>query len=114
MVATVPEVESVLHDCIRLLERVDPSYRSMLPSRRTIQATCPDLGLTYHAFWRDGQLSELHDGPAEGRADIRITVASDDLMAMAAGELDVGRAYATDRIRIQASMTDLLRLRAVL
>lgn len=112
--ATVPEVESILHDCIRMLERVDPSYRGMLPSRRTIQATCPDLGLTYHAFWRNGELSELHQGPADGRADIRISVSSDDLVAISEGQLDVGRAYATDRIRIQASMTDLLRLRAVL
>lgn len=112
--ATVPEVETILHDCIRMLERVEPSYRSMLPSRRTIQATCPDLGLTYHAFWRDGQLSELHPGPADGRADIKVSVNSDDLVAIAEGELDASRAFATDRIRIQASMTDLLRLRAVL
>lgn len=112
--ATVPEVESVLHDCIRMLERVDPSYRAMLPSRRTIQASCPDLGLTYHAFWRNGQLSELHEGPPDRRPDIRISVDSEDLLAMAEGELDFGRAFAQDRVRIQASMTDLLRLRAIL
>lgn len=112
--ATVREVESTLHELIRLLERVDPSYRAMMPTRRVIQATCPDLGLTYHARWRNGELSPLETGPPERRADIRITVDSDDLMAIADGELDFARAYATDRVRIQASMTDLLRLRAVL
>lgn len=112
--ATVQEVESTLHDLIRRLERVEPSYRAMMPSRRTIQASCPDLDLTYHAFWRHGELTALEPGPAEGRPDIRISIDSEDLLAIAEGELDFGRAFATDRVRVQASMTDLLRLRAVL
>lgn len=112
--ASVPEVEATLHDLIRQLERIDPAYRGMLPSRRTIQAECPDVGLVYHAFWRHGKLSELHTGPPEKRADIRIRVDSDDLMSLAEQHLDFGRALQGGRIRIDASMTDLLRLRAVL
>lgn len=114
MVATVEEVEATVHHLLQMLDRVDPSYRAMMPSRRTIQATCTDLDLTYHAKWRNGHLTEVVPGPADGRPDIRISLDSDDLVALAEGELDFGRAYATDRIRIQASMTDLLRLRALL
>lgn len=113
-VASAQEVEGVLRDLIGRLDQVDPAYRSMLPSRRTIQAECPDLGLVYHANWRTGTLSEVQAGPAERRPDIRIWVDSDDLVRLARGELDLGRAYATNRVRIQASMTDLLRLRAAL
>lgn len=112
--ATVEEVEKVLHDLVRRLQRIDPSYRAMLPSRRTIEARCPDLELTYHATWRSGRLSELQTGPAPGRPEIRVAVDSDDLLAMSRGELDFQRAFNEDRVKVRASMTDLLRLRAVL
>jgi predicted lipid carrier protein YhbT len=111
--ASVEEVEQTLLDLIRRLERIDPGYRAMMPSRRTIQAECPDLGLTYHAFWTHGKLSDLQPG-AVARSDIRIRVDSEDLMALAEEELDFGRAYTDGRVRIQASMADLLRLRAVM
>ncbi len=112
--APVEDVQRVLHELIGRLEHVDPNYRAMLPSRRTIQAECPDVDLVYHAFWRHGKLSELHEGPSERRADIRIRIDSDDLLALVEQEVDFGRAYADGRIRIDASMTDLLRLRAVM
>jgi Fe-S cluster assembly iron-binding protein IscA len=48
------------------------------------------------------------------RPDIRLVVDSDDLVALADGELDFSKAYTSQRIRIQASMTDMLRLRAAL
>lgn len=92
---------------------IDPGYRAMLPARRCIEATCTDLGLMYHAFWRSGQLGDLVAGPAD-RADIRIQVASIDLVQLADGTLAFREAYTSNRIRIDASMTDLLRLRAVL
>lgn len=112
--ATEDEVESTLMDLVRRLERIDPSYRAMLPSRRTIEATCPDLGLSYHAYWNDGQLSEIFEGESLQRPDIRIRVSSQDLLAMAAGELTFRDAYLQNRVELRASMTDLLRLRAVL
>ena len=111
--ASEEEVEDTILDLMRRLERVDPSYRAMLPSRRTIEAECTDLGLVYHAHWRGGRIGELHAGAAD-RADIRIEVTSEDLLALASGQLDFSRAYATNRVRLDASMTDLLRLRAVL
>ena len=85
----------------------------MLPARRAIEARCTDLDVMYHAVWQDGQLGPLFEGPAD-RADIRILVASDDLDALAAGAVSFRQAYVSRRLRVEASMTDLLRLRAVL
>jgi hypothetical protein len=85
----------------------------MLPARRTIEATCTDLELVYHAVWRSGRLGDIVPGAAEA-ADIRIHVASPDLVRLADGTLQFREAWATQRVRVQASMTDLLRLRAVL
>ena len=112
--ATVEEVETTLADLLRLLERLDPGSRAMLPSRRMIEARCSDLGLVYHAAWRHGKLSDMSEGPCGRRPDIRIEVSSDDLVAMANGELSFKTAYQRQMVRIDASMTDLLRLRAAL
>jgi hypothetical protein len=111
--ATVREVEAVLADLLARFGQVDPSTRSLLPSRRTIEARCPDLDLVRHAQWIDGELVVLEEPPPR-RADIRVSVKSDDLMAIANGDMTFSRAYAANRIRLDASMTDLLRLRAML
>lgn len=111
--ATAEEVEETLHRLMQRFGGLDRSYRSLLPSRRTVEATFPDVGLVYHAYWRDDRLSDLHPGPAP-RADIRVSCGSDDLLALANGELRFRRAYATSRLQVEASMTDLLRLRGVL
>lgn len=85
----------------------------MLPSRRTIEAHCTDLGLMYHAHWQQGELSDLLHGAAD-RPHIRIHVDSSALIELADGTLPFRDAWADQRIRIEASMTDMLRLRAVL
>ncbi|MFP5309414.1 MAG: SCP2 sterol-binding domain-containing protein [Actinomycetes bacterium] len=112
--ASVDEVERTIALLIGRLDRIDPAYRSMMPSKRLIEAECPDLGLTWHATWSHGELSEIEAGPAVRRPDIRLVVDSDDLIALADGELDFSRAYTSQRIRVHASMTDMLRLRAAL
>lgn len=110
---TIEQVEGTLGALLGRLGALDPSYRAMLPARRAIEASCTDLDVMYHAVWQDGQLGPLFEGPAD-RPDIRILVTSGDLDALADGTMTFRQAYASRRIRIEASMTDLLRLRAVL
>lgn len=111
--ASVEEVEQVLADLLLRLGGVDEATRALLPARRTIEARCPDLDLVRHAEWRSGAIVLMDDPPGR-RSDIRISVRSDDLMEIASGALPFGRAYASNKLRLDASMTDLLRLRAVL
>lgn len=112
--ATPQEVHATLDGLIRQFEQVDESAKSMLPNKRLIEARCDDLGLTYHAQWRSGKLGELCEGHPPKRADIRISVNSNDLLALAAGLLTFKQAWSAQQIRIDASMTDMLRLRAAL
>lgn len=111
--ATQEEVDAVLAELLTRLSGVDDSTRALLPSRRIIEAQCPDLDYVRHAEWRDGTMRIL-DEPPPRRPDIRISVRSDDLLAIVDGELPFVRAYAANKVRLDASMTDLLRLRAVL
>lgn len=111
--ATPEDVEETLRRLMHRFERLDHPYKSMLPTRRTVEAEFPDLDLAFHAELRDGILSELYPGPAD-QPQIRVVLDSDDLLAMADGELRFRRAYATNRVYLDASTTDLLRLRTVL
>jgi hypothetical protein len=106
-------VDQILGDLLRRLGDLDPGTRSLMPSRRTVEARCPDLELVRYALWRDGKLEVLDEAPPR-RADIRISIESDDLLALHHGELTFSRAYSSNRVRLDASMTDLLRLRAIL
>lgn len=111
--ATIEEVDAILADLLRRLGDLDPGTRSLMPAKRTIEARCPDLDVVRYALWREGEL-EVLPAPPPRRADIRISVGSDDLLAIHRGELTFSRAYASNRVRLDASMTDLLRLRAIL
>ena len=111
--ATTEQVEEVLVELLQKLAVVDDTTRAMLPSHRTIEARCPDLDLVRYAEWRRGDLELLDDTPTR-RPDIRISVRSDDLLEIASGELTLSRALTSNRLRLDASMADLIRLRAAI
>jgi putative sterol carrier protein len=46
--------------------------------------------------------------------DIRLTMASDDLIAMTDGRLHFGKAWASGKVKLEAGLRDILRLRKVL
>lgn len=92
---------------------MNSGYKGLLPNHRIVEAEFPDLDLSFHTEWQDGRLSDLKPG-SPPRSHIRVECSSDDLLRMAQGELSFRRAYATNRVRVEANMTDLLRLRGVL
>lgn len=59
-------------------------------------------------------LNVVPDGPEVPRADIRLTMTSDDLVAMTDGDLNFGKAWASGRVKLEAGLRDLLRLRKLL
>jgi len=66
----------------------------------------------------------MHDGvldvnptdssEAAESAQIRLTMTSDDLLSLAAGELSLGAAWLSGRVKVHASLPDMLRLRTML
>jgi hypothetical protein len=112
-VATIQEVDDAIAMLLARLSQLDDGARSLMPTDRVIEARCPDLDYVRFARWRQGRLLMLEE-PPDHRADIRISVRSDDLIAMVAGDLPFSRAYTSNRVRLDASMTDLLRLRTLL
>jgi len=60
------------------------------------------------------EMTALPDGPTVPKADIRLTMSSDDLLSLTAGELSFGPAWASGRVKLEAGLRDMLRLRSLL
>jgi hypothetical protein len=81
---------------------------------RTISCLLPDLQTTFRGLLAGGRLGDLSTEPAADDAQIRLTMSSDDLISLVDGDLSVTSAWASGRIKIDASFMDLLKLRSML
>jgi putative sterol carrier protein len=110
--ATVDECRQALHDlAARLDENVEA--KGKLDFDRTLACRVPDLQTAFRARLSGGRLLDIADGD-DPRAKIALTAASDDLIALVSGKLDVTRAIASRQISIKANPFDLLKLRKLL
>ena len=80
---------------------------------RSLSCTVPDLGVTFSGRLAGGHLRDITTELAP-RAQIRLTASSDDLVALTSGELDFAPAWLSGRVKLEAGMRDLLKLRSML
>lgn len=111
--ATVEECAAALQRVADQLGSVDPDTRSKHVLDRSLACRVSDLDVTFRGELRDGGLHDVRQGSAEG-AHIKLRVSSDDLVALADGRIGFAGAWATGRVKVDASLTDLLRLRTLL
>ena len=84
---------------------------------RSVSCRLTDLDEVVMGRLSSGAVRDLHvlpHGPAVPKADIRLTMSSDDLVALTDGRLSFGPAWASGRIKLEAGLRDLLRLRKLL
>ena len=110
--ATVDECRAALHDLAARLD-ANAETRGQLDFDRTLACRVPDLRAAFHGRLRGGRLLDIADGD-DPRAKIALIAASDDLIALVTGRLDVTRAVAARQISIKANPFDLLKLRKLL
>ena len=91
-------------------DQVQDDLAKALPDARTIQIEVPDLEATYWTELREGHMGKLQHGEAS-EPNIKMRASSDDLVAMVNGELGLMKSYLSGRVRIEASLSDLLALR---
>ena len=61
---------------------------------------------------RDGELIDIRQvDKSDGQ--VKMTMTSDDLLKLVAGDLPMGSAWASGRVKIDASVFDLLKLRSI-
>ena len=114
--ATVEDCERAIQALAARFADVDPELRSRHVVTRTLACRVPDLEVVFLARLCDEGLAELRcsRGNDTDGAQVRLTAASDDLLAMVGGVLSPPVAWATGRLKVQASPMDLLKLRALL
>lgn len=114
--ATVDECRVALSKLGEQFNEVDSESRARHVVERSISCHLKDLGVTFYGRIHHGGLGPFDDTPpADGKpADVKLTLSSDDLVSLVNGELDMGRAVFSGRVKVDASFGDLLRLRKLL
>ena len=114
--ATLQECEQALLTLKERLAAVDPEVRARYVVTRTLACRVPDLDVVFLATLNDEGIERLRrtDGSDTDGAQVRLAAASDDLLALVEGDLSPPMAWATGRLKVQASPLDLLKLRSLL
>ncbi|MEU0670496.1 SCP2 sterol-binding domain-containing protein [Streptomyces lavendulocolor] len=114
--ATIDECRTALDRLAQDLTHADGAVRGAAALDRTLSCHVTDLDVTFTGRLAGGRLEVLDrvDGPPPERADVRLAMTGDDLVAVVGGELNFARAWASGRIRLEAGFRDLLRLRSLL
>ncbi|MCA1822894.1 MAG: hypothetical protein ABR520_00290 [Mycobacteriales bacterium] len=111
--ATIDECEKALHALARELAGVDEGTRRKHVLERTVSCELPDLDVTFFGRLGDDGLTDITRDLREP-AQIKLSMNSDDLVALTSGDLALPGAWASGRVRIDASVLDLLKLRSLL
>lgn len=111
--ATLEECRAVLEELAERMSANAEHMHARLDLDRTIACRVTDLGVAFHGRLAGGHIVGLADGD-DPNAKIRLTARSDDLVALANGELHIASAWASGRVKIDASLFDLMKLRKLL
>ena len=111
--ATTEQCRTALERLSERLAGVDDEDKRQHAFDRTLSCHVPDLDTTFSGRLENGHIVGITTDEAP-RAQIRITATSDVLVALTDGELDFGRAWLGGRVKVEAGVRDLLKLRSML
>lgn len=111
--ATADECRTALEAFAATLAANGDQVKRKLSFERTLACDITDLGISFHGKFSQGVLGAITDGD-DPTAAIRMTVSSDDLVALVNGDLEFGKAFASGQVKLKASIMDLLKLKGML
>ena len=114
--ATPDEVQQRLEGLIARLASSQTGRSGLadaLPEARVLMVKVSDLDTSFWTVLEEGRMADLEEGDP-GDAHIRVTAPSDTLVDLLDGRESLFSAYVAGTVRIDASMSDLLRLRRLL
>lgn len=111
--ATLQQCRAALERLSERLSGVDEDDRKQHAFDRTLSCHVPDLDTTFSGRLEDGRIVDITTDE-QPKAQIRLTAASDDLVALTDGHLDFGRAWLGGRVKVEAGVRDMLKLRSML
>ncbi|RAJ78732.1 MULTISPECIES: SCP2 sterol-binding domain-containing protein [unclassified Streptomyces] len=114
--ATIEECREALSRLADSMAGADGDVRAAVALDRSLSCHIRDLDTTFSGRLEDGRITVLdtRPGPPAEKAQIRLAMTGDDLVAMVDGRLNFAKAWASGRVKLEASFRDLLRLRTLL
>ncbi|MFZ1653726.1 MAG: hypothetical protein WBB44_08490 [Candidatus Nanopelagicales bacterium] len=112
--ASIEKCRGLVDELAAKLNATDPDTRRKHIPDRTVELTLLDLDTTFCGRLHQGALIDIEETTGDQKANIRLVMTSDDLVEMTDGNLKFAHAWATGRVRLDASIRDLLRLRSLL
>jgi hypothetical protein len=114
--ATIEECRSALDKLSDNMADADGKVREAAALDRSLSCRITDLDVTFVGRLTDGRIHVLDtlQGPPQEKAQIRLAMSGDDLVAMVDGELNFAKAWGSGRVRLEAALLDLFRLRKLL
>ncbi len=110
------ECRSALRRLSDNLAAAEGDVRGAASLDRSLSCHIKDLDITFTGRLADGriQVRDTLEGPPREKAEIRLAMTSDDLVALVDGDLNFAKAWASGRVRLEAGFRDLLKLRSLL
>ncbi|KAA6222683.1 sterol-binding protein [Streptomyces albofaciens JCM 4342] len=114
--ATLEECRAALGRLAQNLSTANGAVRGAAALDRSLSCWITDLDVTFVGRLANGALEDVTSvpGPPPDRAQIRLSMRGDDLVALVDGELHFAKAWGSGRVKLEAGFRDLLRLRTLL
>ncbi|MFH9477483.1 SCP2 sterol-binding domain-containing protein [Streptomyces anulatus] len=114
--ATMAECRSALRRLSDNLAAAEGDVRGTAALDRSLSCHITDLDITFTGRLADGRIlvRDTVEGPPREKAEIRLAMTGDDLVALVDGDLNFAKAWGSGRVRLEAGFRDLLKLRSLL
>jgi hypothetical protein len=114
--ATIEECRTALEKFSETLAGADGDVAEAAAMDRSLSCRITDLDVTFVGRLKDGRI-EVRDtlrGLPPEKAEIRLAMTGDDLVALVDGELNFAKAWGSGRVKLEAGLRDLFQLRKLL
>lgn len=114
--ATIEECRAALGKLSDNMNRTEGDVRAAASLDRSVSCRITDLDVTFVGRMTGGRIvvQDTIQGPPREKAQIRLAMKGDDLVAMVDGELHFARAWGSGRVKLEAGLRDLFLLRKLL
>ncbi|MEU7060878.1 sterol-binding protein [Streptomyces sp. NPDC046197] len=114
--ATIDECRTALEKLAENMATAEGNVREAAALDRSVSCHIKDLDVTFVGRLENGRIvvRDTVQGPPPERAQIRLAMTGDDLVALVGGDLNFAKAWGSGRVRLEAGLFDLFRLRKLL
>ncbi|GGQ94737.1 SCP2 sterol-binding domain-containing protein [Streptomyces asoensis] len=114
--ATTEECRAALEKLSDSMRSAEGDVRTAAALDRSVSCRITDLDITFVGRMTDGRIvvQDTLQGPPVEKAQIRLAMTGDDLVALVDGELNFAKAWGSGRVRLEAGLRDLFQLRKLL